>query len=633
MTVQHFSILIIFLLLLTPLACDEKISGNNTCGDSVLDLGEECDTTNFGQESCFSRGYYGGTLACDSCEIREDGCTPFGRCGDSVIQTENESCDGANIPLTTCESLGYEGEGTVSCGENCRFDISQCQGAEQCGDGVVTAPEECDLFDFQGESCESLGFLGGVLSCGSDCRRDESRCYTEVVCGDGLVQGEEQCEVSDLDGASCTALGFDGGQLLCGEDCRFDVSRCEGEGGCQDGTAQTPWESCDGDDLGGESCTSLGYHDGYLLCSDGCTFNTNDCELYGYCGDGLLDPDYETCDGSDLGSITCSSLGYSGGTVSCNPDCGSVDDSQCFNIASCGNETLDEGEECEGEDLAGATCRSLGYFAGNLSCSAQGCVFDTSDCRKIVQLSSGERHTCGLDDKGEVWCWGFGERGILGDGNSLSSATPVKVDPAALNAGETFTFIAAGWRHTCGLTTLGKIFCWGPQDSCEVTGINNGDAPAPSALQGYNPSITFGTVASGRFHSCASDNNGQLYCWGDNSMGQLGSGDLDPCQSPRTTDTSDPVNELFSKHDTTCAKLSSAHIACWGDNPGGSLGTGSASPLVTAPEPLLEANITGGDYFAHLSTGMEYGCAIAYNGGIYCWGSNLNGRFCSTTPT
>lgn len=45
----------------------------------------------------------------------------------------------------------------------------------------------------------------------------------------------------------------------------------------------------------------------------------------------------------------------------------------------CGNNIKEEGEQCDGSDLAGKTCVSLGYAGGTLKCKPN-CTFDTSSC-------------------------------------------------------------------------------------------------------------------------------------------------------------------------------------------------------------------------------------------------------------
>jgi hypothetical protein len=132
-----------------------------------------------------------------------------------------------------------------------------------------------------------------------------------------------------------------------------------------------------------------------VLLASGCTFDPSgrpfdpaDGGADGYvpptCGNGVMDgADGEQCDGSDLGGATCESLGYSGGTLSCTPQC-ALDESLCEAPENCGDGVLDPDEECDGAALGGATCASETTFTeGLLTCRAS-CVLDTSAC-----------HTCG----------------------------------------------------------------------------------------------------------------------------------------------------------------------------------------------------------------------------------------------
>jgi alpha-tubulin suppressor-like RCC1 family protein len=69
---------------------------------------------------------------------------------------------------------------------------------------------------------------------------------------------------------------------------------------------------------------------------------------------------------------------------------------------------------------------------------------------------AGGDHTCGLTLAAEVWCWGRGRDGELGDGAQDDRAVPTRVV-----GGLRFVALAAGARHTCGLTTDGAVLCWG----------------------------------------------------------------------------------------------------------------------------------------------------------------------------
>ena len=68
-------------------------------------------------------------------------------------------------------------------------------------------------------------------------------------------------------------------------------------------------EECELDNLLGNSCQSLGYYGGTLSCDHSCKFNLYECKQHGYCGDGTLDEVHEECDGSIIGDVTCTSIG------------------------------------------------------------------------------------------------------------------------------------------------------------------------------------------------------------------------------------------------------------------------------------------------------------------------------------
>ena len=98
------------------------------------------------------------------------------------------------------------------------------------------------------------------------------------------------------------------------------------------------------------------------------------------CGNGVRDGT-EVCDGMDLGSTSqCSALGYVSGTLTCFPNCMDYDRSLCGGPpGSCGNGNRQGQEQCDTNDLNGATCESLGFLSGTLTCAAQ-CGFDVSGC-------------------------------------------------------------------------------------------------------------------------------------------------------------------------------------------------------------------------------------------------------------
>jgi hypothetical protein len=146
-----------------------------------------------------------------------------------------------------------------------------------------------------------------------------------------------------------------------------------------------PGEECDGADLDAMDCTALGFAGGTLACN-GCTFDTTDC-LDAICGDGIIGGSEDcdcaggACTEAGLQDQTCADLpapsggNYSGGQLACNSSC-TLDDTGCW---ACGDGTINEGEECDGGMLGGATCQGMGFDEGTLACSGS-CTFDTTAC-------------------------------------------------------------------------------------------------------------------------------------------------------------------------------------------------------------------------------------------------------------
>ncbi len=188
----------------------------------------------------------------------------------------------------------------------------------------------------------------------------------------------------------------------------------------------------------------------------------------------------------------------------------------------------------------------------------------------IVPLTAGTFHTCALTPSGDAMCWGAGGDGALGNGSTGNENAPVPVDPTALSS---VAAIAAGWYHTCALTTAGGGRCWGDNSRGQLgDGTNNG-ALSPTPVTGY---INFGIeeISGGGFHTCAIAGGG-VTCWGANNFGQLGDGGTSDSNVPVANPTlTVQVSAIAAGFHHTCA-IASGDVWCWGDNFYGQLGDGS----------------------------------------------------------
>jgi len=98
------------------------------------------------------------------------------------------------------------------------------------------------------------------------------------------------------------------------------------------------------------------------------------------CGNDLIEG-AEVCDGTALGTATCVTEGFESGTLACNTGCTGYDTSACVGPnEDCGNNVIDDAEVCDGTALGTATCETQGFDGGTLACNAGCTAFVTTGC-------------------------------------------------------------------------------------------------------------------------------------------------------------------------------------------------------------------------------------------------------------
>jgi hypothetical protein len=96
------------------------------------------------------------------------------------------------------------------------------------------------------------------------------------------------------------------------------------------------------------------------------------------------------------------------------------------------------------------------------------------------------------------------------------------------------TGITTGDKHSCALLENGTIMCWGDNNFGQL-GINSTTSSPNPELSNINPTENIVGITSGSDHTCAAINDGTLYCWGDNSDGQIGDGTTTTRLTPTST--------------------------------------------------------------------------------------------------
>jgi alpha-tubulin suppressor-like RCC1 family protein len=268
----------------------------------------------------------------------------------------------------------------------------------------------------------------------------------------------------------------------------------------------------------------------------------------------------------------------------------------------------------------------------------------------FVSLSTGEGYTiCGVTADGVAYCWGRDLYGELGDGDlpldlcaitEPCSHVPALVDTSAIAGETTFTQIDVGFAHTCGLTGQGVPYCWGRDDDGE---LGNGgasldtDAPSPVDTAPLGGKV-FKRLVAATYHTCGLTADGDVYCWGDDSAGQVGDGGVSTdSQVPAPIDLT-PVTgekafiELEANALHVCGITGEGVSYCWGRDADGQLGDGPGSPDDCAGTPCSQspllvdtAPVTSEKSYVQLTAGSSYACGLTGDGEAYCWGANYYG--------
>ena len=255
---------------------------------------------------------------------------------------------------------------------------------------------------------------------------------------------------------------------------------------------------------------------------------------------------------------------------------------------------------------------------------------DALNGKTVTSISSGTYSTC-VVASGAVYCWGKGS--TLGNGTSQDSATPVPVSASGVLAGKVITSVTVGNNFACALAS-GSVFCWGEGGSGQLGNSATLTSYVPVAVttSGALSGKTVTSVSAGDAHTCAIASS-QVFCWGNNNLGQLGNGTNVLASAPVAVDNSGvlagkTVSSISSGGYFTCAIANSSAL-CWGGGNSGQLGIG-ISANSNVPMSVLSTGASQGKTFTNIDAGSNHACAIA-SGAAFCWGYNASGQLGNNT--
>lgn len=181
--------------------------------------------------------------------------------------------------------------------------------------------------------------------------------------------------------------------------------------------------------------------------------------------------------------------------------------------------------------------------------------------------------------------------------------------------------IATGYAHSCAVFGAKKsVACWGNNDVLECGA--DLDAGSVRASAGLVPNLEHvSQLALGIEHSCALKEDGTVWCWGANNVGQLGNASADglPSSVPTQVYGITSAAQISSGYEHTCARLADGTVKCWGFNASGQLGDGTQ----TSRAAPVSADVSG---VAEIAVGALHACARLSDGGVVCWGDNYDGE-------
>lgn len=222
------------------------------------------------------------------------------------------------------------------------------------------------------------------------------------------------------------------------------------------------------------------------------------------------------------------------------------------------------------------------------------------------QVATGQLFACGIDEEQALYCWGMNNYGQRGQSNTQSINSPEVTDDS-----RQWIDLSADTEHACAIDSNFDLYCWGANFYGQL-----GYETAANAIS--NVVTQVGTdkwimVSTGPKNTCGITTGRLLYCWGDNTLGQLGGGDNLP-KSTAVQVSGNNWDYVDVGGLNVCGRRDD-QIYCWGDNRSASIGQGYSAFSDTVPTRVDNAND-----WEKVVAGYNHSCATKTNGTIWCWG-------------
>lgn len=280
---------------------------------------------------------------------------------------------------------------------------------------------------------------------------------------------------------------------------------------------------------------------------------------------------------------------------------------------------------------------------------ATGGTVVTVDGIRFVQISAGASFTLALTSEGTVYAWGQNYQGMLGNGTTTGSSTPVQVKGVGgTGVLSGISQVEAAGEFSMALSTTGTVYAWGRNVEGQLgIGATSANSTTPvqvvAGAQGSGNLSNVTSIEAGWSHGLALV-GGQVFAWGDNADGKLGDGTTTTRSAPVRVLTGaqadgsgnlSNITQISAGFHFSLARTNSGTLYTWGGNGQGQLGIGtSTGNSATAVEVTAGAQSGSGSFTGATFISSNGAASVALTAaGMYSWGSNIYGQIGDGTTT
>ena len=243
--------------------------------------------------------------------------------------------------------------------------------------------------------------------------------------------------------------------------------------------------------------------------------------------------------------------------------------------------------------------------------------------KTFCKITAGAIVSSGIDHKGQIWCWGWGFRGTIGDNDTAIRCTPVSI----YGTKKTFCEISSGREYMSSLDKNGMVWSWGHNAFGQLGDNSTTNRCTPVSIHGAKK--TFCYISATYNHTYAIDINNQVWGWGLNNYGIIGDNSVTVRYTPVSIHgTKKTFCHITGGYTHSVGIDTVGQIWGWGGNQYGQIGDNTTTSRRT-PVSIHGSKKT----FCYIAAGWFHSLGVEYNGNLWSWGNNFDGQLGDNSTT